>query len=184
MIKLNVKISAESVATGSIVISLLVTLLVFTFFGWLGYAYFNPNTASGRFLIKVLSKMFKNEIWLLIINPWTMNTYQFYWSMFRCYMHILAILFSSKSNFGHNCQAQSLSSLYLYHDLYISLATPNHHKLFKCRIVDLNSTVYEQIIDYFGYFPPNIDIDIRFMAILKAEYYSNIFFNIFPNIGL
>ena len=97
MIKLNVKISAESVATGSIVISLLVTLLVFTFFGWLGYAYFNPNTASGRFLIKVLSKMFKNEIWLLIINPWTMNTYQFYWSMFRCYMHILAILFSSKS---------------------------------------------------------------------------------------
>jgi len=43
---------AESVATGSIVISLLVTLLVFTFFGWLGYAYFNPNTASGRFLIK------------------------------------------------------------------------------------------------------------------------------------
>ena len=28
-------------------------MLVISFLGWIGYAYFNPNTSSGRFLIKV-----------------------------------------------------------------------------------------------------------------------------------
>ena len=36
----------------------------------------------------------------------------------------------------------------------------------------------------FEYFPPNIDIRIRFVANFKAEYYLNIFVRIFPNIGL
>ena len=40
-------------SAGSIVVSVMITMLVITFCGWLGYAYFNPNTASGRFLIKV-----------------------------------------------------------------------------------------------------------------------------------
>ena len=37
--------------------------------------------------------------------------------------------------------------------------------------------MYEQIFEYiriFEYFPPNIDIRIRFVVILNAEYYSNI----------
>ena len=37
--------------------------------------------------------------------------------------------------------------------------------------------MYERIFEYiqiFEYFPPNIDIHIRFVAIFKAEYYSNI----------
>ena len=33
--------------------SVMITMLVISFCGWLGYAYFNPNTSSGRFLIKV-----------------------------------------------------------------------------------------------------------------------------------
>ena len=36
-------------------------------------------------------------------------------------------------------------------------------------------TVYERIFEYiriFEYFPPNIDIRIRFVAVFKAEYYS------------
>ena len=50
----NILITVDAnVHTGSIVVTLFVTLLVFTFLGWLGYAYFNPNTSSGRFLIKV-----------------------------------------------------------------------------------------------------------------------------------
>ena len=46
-------------------------------------------------------------------------------------------------------------------------------------------SVYERIFEYiqiFEYFPPNIDIRIRFVVILNAEYYSNI--RIFcPNIS-
>ena len=38
---------------GGIVMSVFVCMLVITLFGWVGYAYFNPNTSSGRFLIKV-----------------------------------------------------------------------------------------------------------------------------------
>ena len=47
--------------------------------------------------------------------------------------------------------------------------------------------VYKRIFKYiqiFKYFPPNIDICIRFMAIFKVKYYSNIFVRIFLNIGL
>ena len=66
----------------------------------------------------------------------------------------------------------------------------NHH------ILDIMETciskpryvsVYERIFEYiriFEYFTPNIDIHIRFVAIFKAKYYSNIFVRIFPNIGL
>ena len=43
----------SKMSAGSIVVSVMITMLVITFCGWLGYAYFNPNTASGRFLIKV-----------------------------------------------------------------------------------------------------------------------------------
>ena len=49
------------------------------------------------------------------------------------------------------------------------------------------SAVLKQIFKYiqiFEYFSPNIDICIRFVAIFKAEYYSNIFVRIYPNIGL
>ena len=45
------------------------------------------------------------------------------------------------------------------------------------------ATVYERIFEnirIFKYFPPNIDIHIRFVAIFKAES-SNIFVRIFPN---
>jgi len=42
----------SKMSAGSIVVSVMITMLVITFCGWLGYAYFNPNTASGRFLIK------------------------------------------------------------------------------------------------------------------------------------
>jgi len=35
-----------------IVVSVFVCMLVISFCGWLGYAYFHPNTSSGRFLIK------------------------------------------------------------------------------------------------------------------------------------
>ena len=45
-------------------------------------------------------------------------------------------------------------------------------------------TSVRTIIRTFKYFPLNIDIHIRFEAIFKAEYYSNIFVRIFPNIGL
>ena len=40
-------------STGSIVVSLLLTSLVIALAAWVGYAYFNPNSSSGRFLIKV-----------------------------------------------------------------------------------------------------------------------------------
>ena len=46
-------ISGSKLSAGSIVVSVMITMLVITFCGWLGYAYFNPNTSSGRFLIKV-----------------------------------------------------------------------------------------------------------------------------------
>jgi len=39
-------------STGSIVVSLLLTSLVIALAAWVGYAYFNPNSSSGRFLIK------------------------------------------------------------------------------------------------------------------------------------
>ena len=45
--------SDKKVSTGSIVVSVFITMLVISFLGWIGYAYFNPNTSSGRFLIKV-----------------------------------------------------------------------------------------------------------------------------------
>ena len=41
----------------------------------------------------------------------------------------------------------------------------------------ISISVYERIFEYiriFEYFPTNIDIRIRFVAIFKAEYYSNI----------
>ena len=44
--------------------SVFICMLLLSFCGWLGYAYFNPNTASGRFLIKVGSR----EIIILMIN--------------------------------------------------------------------------------------------------------------------
>ena len=47
---------------GSIVISVFILVLVVTLCGWLGYAYFNPNTDSGRFLIKVRIKELANKI--------------------------------------------------------------------------------------------------------------------------
>ena len=46
-------IVVETVHTGSVVVSVFITMLVISFLGWIGYAYFNPNTSSGRFLIKV-----------------------------------------------------------------------------------------------------------------------------------
>ena len=46
-------ILVETVHTGSVVVSVFITMLVISFLGWIGYAYFNPNTSSGRFLIKV-----------------------------------------------------------------------------------------------------------------------------------
>ena len=42
-----------AMSPGGIVMSVFVCMLVITLFGWVGYAYFNPNTSSGRFLIKV-----------------------------------------------------------------------------------------------------------------------------------
>ena len=39
---------------GSIAVSVFVCMLVISLFGWVGYAYFNPKTSSGRFLIKVI----------------------------------------------------------------------------------------------------------------------------------
>ena len=36
-------------------------LLILALVGWVGYAYFNPNTSSGRFLIKVIVELFKVE---------------------------------------------------------------------------------------------------------------------------
>ena len=44
---------SQNVHTGSVVVSVFITMLVISFLGWIGYAYFNPNTSSGRFLIKV-----------------------------------------------------------------------------------------------------------------------------------
>ena len=43
----------SNVNPGGIVVSVFICLLLLSFCGWLGFAYFNPNTASGRFLIKV-----------------------------------------------------------------------------------------------------------------------------------
>ena len=45
-----------AMSPGSIVMSVFVCMLFITMFGWVGYAYFNPNTSSGRFLIKVSFK--------------------------------------------------------------------------------------------------------------------------------
>jgi len=42
----------SSVNPGGIVVSVFICMLLLSFCGWLGFAYFNPNTASGRFLIK------------------------------------------------------------------------------------------------------------------------------------
>lgn len=44
--------AGPAMSPGSIVVSVFVCMLVITLFGWVGYAYFNPNTSSGRFLIK------------------------------------------------------------------------------------------------------------------------------------
>ena len=38
---------------GAIVGGIFSCILILTLVGWVGYAYFNPNTSSGRFLIKV-----------------------------------------------------------------------------------------------------------------------------------
>eukprot|EP00092_Neocalanus_flemingeri_P034905 GFUD01037980.1.p1 GENE.GFUD01037980.1~~GFUD01037980.1.p1 ORF type:complete len:350 (+),score=58.49 GFUD01037980.1:103-1152(+) len=40
-----------SISTGAVVL-VLVCLLAIALFGWIGYAYLNPNTSSGRFLIR------------------------------------------------------------------------------------------------------------------------------------
>ena len=48
----------------------------------------------------------------------------------------------------------------------------------------VNVKITPHRIFLFENFPPNNDIHIRFVAILKAEYYSNILVRIFPNIGL
>lgn len=42
----------SAVNPGGIVVSVFICMLVISFCGWAGFAYFNPNTASGRFLIK------------------------------------------------------------------------------------------------------------------------------------
>jgi len=44
--------AGPAMSPGSIVMSVFVCMLFITMFGWVGYAYFNPNTSSGRFLIK------------------------------------------------------------------------------------------------------------------------------------
>jgi len=44
--------SGGAVNPGGVVVSVFICMLLLSFSGWLGYAYFNPNTASGRFLIK------------------------------------------------------------------------------------------------------------------------------------
>jgi hypothetical protein len=44
--------AGPAMSPGGIVMSVFVCMLVITLFGWVGYAYFNPNTSSGRFLIK------------------------------------------------------------------------------------------------------------------------------------
>merc|ERR1719225_2118043 len=44
--------SGSAVNPGGVVVSVFISMLLLSFCGWLGYAYFNPNTASGRFLIK------------------------------------------------------------------------------------------------------------------------------------
>lgn len=44
--------AGPAMSPGGIVMSVFVCMLVITMFGWVGYAYFNPNTSSGRFLIK------------------------------------------------------------------------------------------------------------------------------------
>ena len=41
---------------GAIVGGIFSCLLILALVGWVGYAYFNPNTSSGRFLIKVIVK--------------------------------------------------------------------------------------------------------------------------------
>ena len=41
---------------GAIVGGIFSCLLILALVGWVGYAYFNPNTSSGRFLIKVITK--------------------------------------------------------------------------------------------------------------------------------
>jgi len=45
-------VSGPPVNPGGIVVSVFICMLVISFCAWLGFAYFNPNTASGRFLIK------------------------------------------------------------------------------------------------------------------------------------
>lgn len=44
--------AGPAMSPGSIAVSVFVCMLVISLFGWVGYAYFNPNTSSGRFLIK------------------------------------------------------------------------------------------------------------------------------------
>lgn len=46
---------------GAIVGGIFSCLLILALVGWVGYAYFNPNTSSGRFLIKVIVELFKAE---------------------------------------------------------------------------------------------------------------------------
>jgi len=43
---------STKVSPSTIVASVSSCLIIITLLGWVGYAYFNPNTASGRFLIK------------------------------------------------------------------------------------------------------------------------------------
>ena len=49
-------------------VSVFICLLLLSFCGWLGFAYFNPNTASGRFLIKVRWRAAdRSELFYLLI---------------------------------------------------------------------------------------------------------------------
>ena len=43
-------------------------LLILALVGWVGYAYFNPNTSSGRFLIKV-SVQNTHDVNLVLVAP-------------------------------------------------------------------------------------------------------------------
>ena len=51
-------------------VSVFICLLLLSFCGWLGFAYFNPNTASGRFLIKVRRRAAdRSELFLSLNLP-------------------------------------------------------------------------------------------------------------------